>query len=279
MVLLITFSFIVSTRQFVGAPIACWCPAQFTASHREYANTICWVSNTYYLPMEVPITQQFPDNFIKEKRPAVSYYQWVPLILMFQSLLTFTPSLVWRFLNKRSGINVAAIMEAATVCQHASYLEIREKTVRYIVNQLDRYLLAQRDYRTGCCIRMKHTIAKICCLVGGRLYGNYLTTAYIFVKGLYLLNAIGQLFMLDAFLGHDYHLYGIYVLQRLLTRQDWSASDRFPRVTMCDFKIRHQSRIHQYLVRTSLTENPKQTKPSSLISIQVKPTHSPASQP
>ena len=124
---------------------------------------------------------------------------------------------------------------------------------------------------------MKHTIAKICCLVGGRLYGNYLTTAYIFVKGLYLLNAIGQLFMLDAFLGHDYHLYGIYVLQRLLTRQDWSASDRFPRVTMCDFKIRHQSRIHQYLVRTSLTENlpiTNQTKPPSLRNLNPSKTNS-----
>ena len=147
-VLLVTFSFIVSTKQFVGSPIACWCPAQFTASHRDYANTICWVSNTYYLPMPDDIPPR--EELITSKhRARISYYQWVPLILMFQSLLSFTPCLIWRFLNKRSGINVSAIMEAATVCQHASYLEIREKTVRYIVNQVDRYLLAQRDYRTG----------------------------------------------------------------------------------------------------------------------------------
>jgi hypothetical protein len=41
--ILICFAFLVSTRQFVGKPISCWCPAQFTDSHREYANTICWV--------------------------------------------------------------------------------------------------------------------------------------------------------------------------------------------------------------------------------------------
>lgn len=253
-ILMITFSFIVSTKQFVGNPIACWCPAQFTASHREYTNTICWVSNTYFLPIEeaIPTKEKY---MIQKSRQLISYYQWVPLILMWQALLSFSPCLVWRFLNRRSGINVSAIMEAATVCQHASYLEIREKTVRYIVNQVDRYLLAQRDYRTGCCVRVKHTFAKVCCLVGGRLYGNYLTTAYIFVKMLYVTNAVGQLFMLDMFLGHDFHLYGIYVIDRLLRGLDWTASERFPRVTLCDFEIRHQARVHSYIVQCVLTIN------------------------
>ena len=153
------------------------------------------------------------------------------------------------------GINLATIMDAAHVCSQASYLEIREKAVRYIVNQMDRYLLAQRDYRTGCCIRLKHIVAKICCLVGGRLYGNYLTSAYLIVKVIYVANAVGQLFLLDAFLGMDYHLYGIYVVEKLIRGEDWSASERFPRVTLCDFEIRHQARIHSYVVQCVLTIN------------------------
>ena len=32
-------------------PVTCWAPAQFTESHRDYADRICWASNTYYLPM------------------------------------------------------------------------------------------------------------------------------------------------------------------------------------------------------------------------------------
>lgn len=252
-ILLITFSFIVSTKQFVGSPIACWCPAQFTSSHREYTNNMCWVANTYYVPMEEAIPRN--DLAIEKDKQRVSYYQWVPLIMMLQALMSFAPCLVWRFLNKRSGINVATIMDAATICQQASYLEIREKTIRYICNQLDRYLMAQRDYRTGCCIRIKHSIAKLCCLVGGRLYGNYLTTSYIFVKLLYAASAVGQLFMLDAFLGHNFHVYGIYVLSRFLSGQDWSSSERFPRVTLCDFEIRHQNRIHEYIVQCVLTIN------------------------
>ena len=54
-VILIFFGALVTTKQFVGQPITCWCPAQFTESHREYADSICWVSNTYYLPMETTI--------------------------------------------------------------------------------------------------------------------------------------------------------------------------------------------------------------------------------
>jgi len=51
------------------------------------------------------------------------------------------------------------------------------QAIRYIVNQMDRYLLAQREYRTGCMVRIKHFIAKMCCIVGGKLYGNYLISA------------------------------------------------------------------------------------------------------
>ena len=31
----------------------------------------------------------------------------------------------------------------------------------------------------------------------------------------------------------------------LIRGQDWSHSERFPRVTLCEFEVRHQSRVHQ----------------------------------
>lgn len=101
-IILVCFGFLVSTKQFVGRPITCWCPAQFTDSHRDYADAICWVSNTYYLPMDEVIPG---EKFTHQKNKVmISYYQWVPLILLFQALLAFIPCLMWRFLNKRSGL-------------------------------------------------------------------------------------------------------------------------------------------------------------------------------
>ena len=49
------------------------------------------------------------------------------------------------------------------------------------------------------------------------LHGNYLVLVYLLVKLVYIGNAIGQLFLLNAFLGTDYHLYGIDVLRRMAT--------------------------------------------------------------
>jgi len=77
---------------------------------------------------------------------------------------------------------------------------------------MDRYLLTQRDYRTGCCVRFKRFIVKVCCVVGGKLYGNYLITAYLSIKAIYVINSVGQLFLLNALLVNDYHLYGAYIV-------------------------------------------------------------------
>ena len=251
--LMVLFAIIVSTKQFVGDPISCWCPAHFTESHRTYTNTICWVSNTFYVPM----AEKVPDG--KEDlwgaHQMISYYQWVPLIMLLMAMLAHIPSLVWRFLNVRSGLDVTALMDAANVCQRATHTEVRERTVRYMVNQIDRHLLAQRDYRRNCCIRMKQIISRYCFFIGGKRHGNYLMWTYMLVKVLYVANAVGQLFILDEFLGMDYHVYGIQVVARLFRGEDWSVSDRFPRVTLCNFQIRHQSRVHDYVVQCALTIN------------------------
>jgi len=83
-------------------------------------------------------------------------------------------------------------MDSAATSQRAGYAELRERTIRYIVNQLDRYLMAQRDHRNGCCVRFQETVARHCFLVGGKRHGNYLTVSYLLVKLLYLTNAVGQ---------------------------------------------------------------------------------------
>lgn len=101
------------------------------------------------------------------------------------------------------------------------------QALRYVVNQMDRYMLAQREYRTGCIVRIKHFIAKICCLVGGKLYGNYLISCYMMIKLVYVVNAVAQLFLLDVFLKIDYRLYGLHVVDRLIRGQDWGYEDHY----------------------------------------------------
>ena len=43
---------IVSGKLYVGEPINCWTPAQFTGTHNAYTNSICWLKGSYYLPTD-----------------------------------------------------------------------------------------------------------------------------------------------------------------------------------------------------------------------------------
>jgi len=71
-----------------------------------------------------------------KSRQIVFYYQWVPIILLAMSVMSLLPMLIWRFLSRRSGIDVCALMLSAAARQQAGYAELRERTVRYVVNQV-----------------------------------------------------------------------------------------------------------------------------------------------
>ena len=218
---------------------------------QEYTNTVCWVSNTYYVPMQHELPRQ------DEPRDVISYYQWVPIILLCQAWLFFSPCLLWRFLNRRIGINLSALVEAAQSVQRSVYIETREKTIRYMVLQMDAYLMRQHKMRRGPCARCMHTLAHYCFFCCGRVHGNYLTCCYLIIKLVYIFNALLQVFLLDVFLGfeRDFHFYGARVLLGLLEGRDWPQSERFPRVTMCDFKVRQQQNLHNYSVQCVLPIN------------------------
>lgn len=253
--LLVLFAIVVSTKQFVGEPIACWCPAYFTDSHKAYANTECWLSDKFYMPSHDQAFTEEREQYLSESDKRVSYYQWVPLLLLSMSVFSLIPSLIWRFLNLRSGIDICALVDSALTCERATYAEIRDRTVRYMVNQIDRYLMTQRDYGKGCGLRIKRLLARYCVMIGGKRQGNYLQETYLIMKVVYLIICVGQIFLLNLFLGKDFHLYGIQAVHDLYRGTDWKLSERFPRVTLCSFDIRHQGRVHPYIVQCVLTIN------------------------
>jgi hypothetical protein len=97
-------------------------------------------------------------------------------------------------------------------------------------------------------------ISTVCFWKGKRL-GNYLVVLYMFVKTLWLTNAIGQLFMLNRFIGNDYHAFGLEIINTLLSGHEWHELKHFPRVTYCDFKIREIGNQHDWTVQCVLRIN------------------------
>jgi len=62
----------------------------------------------------------------------ITYYQWVPIILMLQAGLFATPYALWRVLSSRSGVDLSAIVEAANSSQQSEKDDQREKKLRLL---------------------------------------------------------------------------------------------------------------------------------------------------
>jgi len=89
--------------------------------------------------------------------------------------------------------------------------------------------------------------------------GNYLAVLFIVSKLFYILNVIGQLFLLNLILATKYNTFGFDVVRDLMENRDWTDESyvAFPRVTLCDFKVRGQDmvNVHPYTVQCVLPIN------------------------
>lgn len=88
--------------------------------------------------------------------------------------------------------------------------------------------------------------------------GSSLACFYIFIKSLYLLNLLVQMFFLQYFLSyHDvsYLRYGFDILRDLLMGKAFPESRLFPRITLCDFQIRELGEKHLYTIECILVIN------------------------
>ncbi|VDK62305.1 unnamed protein product [Onchocerca ochengi] len=83
----------------------------------------------------------------------------------------------------------------------------------------------------------------------------YVTALYLFCKCLNVLNIIVQLYLLNRFLGMQYHLWGFGVLNDLIHGREWSVSGNFPRVTFCDVTIREIGNTNRKTVQCVLMIN------------------------
>lgn len=250
--LLVIFTIVVSTKQYVGDAIQCWCPAQFTDAHVHYANQICWVSNTYHVPVENIIPAD-PDT---RRETQLTYYQWVPFILLFMAMLFKLPRITWKVLTYSSSISIDKVLGLIYALQLSPKAE-RDEKLSELTDYLDSWLQTSEQYRDVCCLQIKQKISQYSCFVCGRRYGNHFITSAIFVKFLYFTNAFMQYFALNAFLGKDFAAWGFEILTGLADENPdyMKQSPRFPRVTLCDFQIRQMMNVQRWTVQCVLPIN------------------------
>ena len=151
--------------------------------------------------------------------------------------LFYLPGFIWRNLNKACGINTKIITKMVTDMDQLDG-EKRETAVRSLAKHVDRAFAYHREYEHGLMYNVRRRIGSILCCTMGRHSGNYLAFTYIVVKLLYIGNAIGQLFLLNIFMGRGFSFLGIELINGWWNHQDIEILERFPRITMCKFVIR-----------------------------------------
>lgn len=242
--------------------------------------------------------KELPLNERERRNQRIRYYQWVPFLLLFQAILCYVPRIIWRSFNVRSGLDLVNLVDAAIKYESVDKFTDREKIMAYIVRNIERYIGArksryerlygrqlcnshnnqtkqqqqqqtstnrnfpsrQTNCCSSCCSKLKLVVSTFCFWTGKRL-GNYLVVLYMFVKTLWLTNAVSQLFLLNRFIGNDYHAFGIEIIEMLLSGQEWHELRHFPRVTYCDFKIREIGNSHDWTVQCVLSKRKKDFQP------------------
>uniref|UniRef100_A0AC35U0F1 Innexin n=1 Tax=Rhabditophanes sp. KR3021 TaxID=114890 RepID=A0AC35U0F1_9BILA len=239
---------LISAKQYGGTPIECWINPHSKESMEEYIESYCWIQNTYWIPMY----ENIPDDHRTREEKQISYYQWVPFVLIAEALMFALPCMVWRLMNWQSGINIQNMVTASIETKAIMDEDEKEKAINSLANSFLDFIDMQ-DY-DGACYRETSLFGKF--KLSRFLRGHYITCLYLSTKLIYTLNIVCQFIILNVTLKSDeYFLFGVQVLTDLWNGKPWSESGHFPRVTLCDFEVRNLANLNRYTVQCALLIN------------------------
>lgn len=89
----------------------------------------------------------------------------------------------------------------------------------------------------------------------GKRSGHNLVLIYLFIKFLYVINSISQFFLISRFLKTNYWEFGVNALKSYAQQGQWENEDVFPRVALCDMKVRALANVYTYTIQCVLGIN------------------------
>ncbi|KAH9488948.1 hypothetical protein Btru_059769 [Bulinus truncatus] len=231
----------VSLVQYVGTPIACWCPAEMPEVQCNYTRSLCWVKqNNYYVHEDEDINPNKDGSYSE----SIAYYPWVPWILFFMAALVKLPHYIWQSFAHSSGLNLVKLIELAD----------SHDDVENLAKILRIWLIRMEIPRNTCCSNLKYYLGSIGFFWLGKRHKTYLTGLMLFIKWTYLLVAIIMHYSLNVFINEDFMWYGYEVFEHYF-RGIPQFSARFPAQTLCDMEIRQSVIVHRYTIQCILPIN------------------------
>jgi hypothetical protein len=197
------------------------------------------------------------NNAHMRRKRSIYYYQWLPILLAFQSLLFLIPRLIWSSFSSRCGINL----------QHCLSPQFDYRTSRYKVHHITTMLnllarAKQHDFNRMSSDRSLNQIGlnsnihifktfciPLLCLNENPVHGYYLANLFLIVKILFLINSSLQLIFLNTLLTKNSIFYGLEVIENFRRGEYIVGTKIFPLSVYCDFNILKIGQPTVYTVR------------------------------
>jgi len=210
-VVYITASLLVTSGQYIGDPIDCIVDGVPSG----LMDTYCWIHSTFSIPSrwtgekgkDMPHPGIAPTADLEDGTEVVyhKYYQWVAFVLFLQAVMFYIPRYLW--FSSEGG-------KIAMLVQELQQPMIEPNARKDQIGTIVKYFKLHRG---------THSLYAL------RFFGCEI---------LNLVNAIGQIYFTDFFLGYTFSTYG----QDVLNYTGMEAEDRpdpmktvFPKVTKCTF--------------------------------------------
>ncbi|KAE9419118.1 hypothetical protein Angca_004214, partial [Angiostrongylus cantonensis] len=233
--LLALSSVLLLSSHFMGDPITCWTPAQFTKQWSDFVNQYCYVHGTYF----VSLNESLPFLDAQRRKIPINYYQWVPYILAVQAFLFYMPRFVWKSLIAISGYDLAGAIQYVDGCWNI--VKSNDTTFKERI--------AAFEARASAYVWDGLRLARN---KGSQDMALYYTIS----TAIQSLNAWIQWFWLNSLLQSPlYTLWGPSLVHDLIRGDDWQVTGHFPRITHCDFNRRRPASVQLDTVLCVLTLN------------------------
>ena len=214
--------------------IFCIFPSEIsTDTVQAFSKHYCLSSNMYHVPSNHGLPNKGETREYK-----ITYYQWVPWILIICSLLAATPVKIWLYLTKSSRFYIDQLIKNVDDAKKESNAD-KQKTFQNNINKLIEDFIEYSSTRNG-------------------LTSTNLTVSYIITRIFYLFNTFMIFMLLNLLLGQSFYvLYGFKVIKDIWNGKFHAMESQFfPRLTMCDVPIRSTGHnINWYVVQCALPIN------------------------
>ena len=240
-VILLILSAITFWMQMYTDPISCFTPSQFTAAHVHYTHKHCWYANVITKAQDLQygfsdypeLLPLLSENVVNENSQR-TMYQWLPLILVFQALLFKLPDIIWAAGLSMLGLNIGKLNGISD-----GYGNLPNRERKMVGKQMARYLYHY---------------------VKSSPWG-FITLLYIFIKSLFIVNAVSQFAMQNKYLATDNDRNTTHYSDLLFNNLNdnnasaWFNSHVFPKSVVCSFPIHHLQNIQRWTTQCTIPIN------------------------